>query len=79
VQDLSARLDRLLASLPKSAAPNATAPAHDIGDEIDGAKIFENRAKAVEEARTTTTRTSAPVDDDVFSPAGAAAVFAKRK
>ncbi len=77
VRALNARLDKMLASLPKSVAPKASAPAHDIGDELDGAKIFENRAKAIEEARTTT-KTSAPVDDDVFSPAGAAAVFAKR-
>jgi hypothetical protein len=77
VRALNARLDKMLASLPKSSAPKTSAPAPDQGDEIDADKIFAARAKAIEEARTGT-GTPAPVDDDIFSPAGAAAVFAKR-
>jgi hypothetical protein len=74
VQDLSARLDRLLASLPKSAAPKASAPAHDIGDELDGAAIFAARQRDIEAARTTTTKPQAATDE-----LDAAAIFAKRK
>jgi hypothetical protein len=48
-------------------------PAHDIGDELDGAAIFAARQRDIEAARTTTTKPQAATDE-----LDADAIFAKR-
>jgi hypothetical protein len=81
VRALNARLDKMLASLPKSVAHKASAPTttSDQGDEIDGAAIFAARQRDIEAARTSTGTPAPEADADPFSPGAAAAIFQARK
>jgi hypothetical protein len=58
----------------RGAQASAPAPSQNNEPEIDAGKIFENRAKAIEAARTNTTKTQAATDE-----IDAAAIFQARK